>query len=119
AVTAVDISVPDLGDDPAVEITDILVKVGDRVSPEEPLVSLETEKATVDVPSPAAGSVIEIKVSVGDRVSTGDVLMVVDGEGAAALAVDGDQAPAPGAASSKPGRSSAGSPAGASAPTAE
>ena len=81
-----EISVPDLGDVSDVEITDILVKVGDRVSPEDPLVSLETEKATVDVPSPAAGSVKEIRVSVGDRVSTGDVLMVVDGEEAGAAA---------------------------------
>ncbi|HEX6995379.1 MAG TPA: dihydrolipoyllysine-residue acetyltransferase [Gammaproteobacteria bacterium] len=79
-----EISVPDLGDVSDVQITDILVKVGDRVAPEDPLVSLETEKATVDVPSPAAGSVKEIKVSVGDRVSTGDVLMVVDGDDAAA-----------------------------------
>ena len=78
-----EISVPDLGDVSDVEISDILVKVGDRVSPEDPLVSLETEKATVDVPSPAAGSVVEIKVSVGDRVSAGDVLMIVDGEAAA------------------------------------
>lgn len=72
---------PDLGDVDDVEITDILVKVGDRVSPEDPLVSLETEKATVDVPSPAAGAVVEIKVAVGDRVSTGDLLLIVDGEG--------------------------------------
>lgn len=81
-----EISVPDLGDVSDVEITDILVKVGDRVSPEDPLVSLETEKATVDVPSPAAGSVREIRVSIGDRVSTGDVLMVVDGDDASASA---------------------------------
>jgi len=86
----VEISVPDLGDVTDVEITDILVKVGDRVSPEDPLVSLETEKATVDVPSPAAGSVKEIKVSVGDRVSTGDVLMVVDGEAAETAAKPAD-----------------------------
>jgi pyruvate dehydrogenase E2 component (dihydrolipoamide acetyltransferase) len=78
----VEIAVPDLGDVADVEITDILVKVGDRVSLEDPLVSLETEKATVDVPSPAAGAVVEIKVAVGDRVSAGDVLMVVDGDGA-------------------------------------
>nr|MBO2512502.1 hypothetical protein [Gammaproteobacteria bacterium] len=75
-----EISVPDLGDVSDVEISDILVKVGDRVSPEDPLVSLETEKATIDVPSPAAGSVVEIKVSVGDRVSVGDVLMILDGD---------------------------------------
>lgn len=81
-----EISVPDLGDVSDVQITDILVKVGDRVSPEDPLVSLETEKATIDVPSPAAGSVKEIKVSIGDRVSSGDVLMVVDGDDASAAA---------------------------------
>ena len=98
-----EISVPDLGDVSDVEITDILVKVGDRVSPEDPLVSLETEKATIDVPSPAAGSVKEIKVSVGDRVSTGDVLMVVDGEDAGVET----QAPAAKSAAPQPASGSA------------
>ncbi|HEX7080092.1 MAG TPA: dihydrolipoyllysine-residue acetyltransferase [Gammaproteobacteria bacterium] len=90
-----EISVPDLGDAGDVEITDILVKVGDRIEPEDPLVSLETEKATVDVPSPAAGAVVEIRVSVGDRVSTGDVLMVVDGDTVREGADAGTQEPAP------------------------
>lgn len=94
-----EISVPELGDVADVEITDILVKVGDRVSPEDPLVSLETEKATVDVPSPSAGSVVEIKVAVGDRVSTGDVLLILDGEGAAAQASEPQAAGAQSAAS--------------------
>ena len=95
-----DISVPDLGDVADVEITDILVKVGDTIAREDPLVSLESEKATVDVPSPAAGSVVEIKVAVGDRVSAGDVLMVVDGEGQAKVA--GESATT--AAAGRPGK---------------
>ncbi|MBN1240397.1 MAG: dihydrolipoyllysine-residue acetyltransferase, partial [Gammaproteobacteria bacterium] len=77
-----DISVPDLGDFADVEIIEVLVKVGDRIEPEDPLVTLETDKATMDVPSTAAGSVVEIKVAVGDRVSTGDVIVVLDGDGA-------------------------------------
>lgn len=94
AIAFVEISVPDLGDVADVEITDILVKVGDRVSPEDPLVSLETEKATVDVPSPAAGSIVEIKVAVGDRVSAGDVLLILDGADAAADAGGAQEQPA-------------------------
>jgi pyruvate/2-oxoglutarate dehydrogenase complex dihydrolipoamide acyltransferase (E2) component len=86
----VDISVPDLGDFADVEIIEVLVKVGDRIEPEDPLVSLETDKATMDVPSPAAGSVTEIKVAVGDRVSTGDVLIVLEGDGDGDSDGDGD-----------------------------
>ena len=70
-----EVVVPDLGDFADVEIIDILVKPGDQVSAEQGLVTLETEKATMDVPSPAAGRVGELKVKVGDRVSTGHVIM--------------------------------------------
>jgi pyruvate dehydrogenase E2 component (dihydrolipoamide acetyltransferase) len=81
----VDVVVPDLGDFADVEIIEILVKPGDDVAPEQGLVTLETEKATMDVPSPAAGRVGELKVKVGDRVSKGDVILslATDGAGAA------------------------------------
>ncbi|HET7134142.1 MAG TPA: 2-oxo acid dehydrogenase subunit E2, partial [Gammaproteobacteria bacterium] len=76
-----DVVVPDLGDFADVEIIDVLVKPGDAVQPEQGLVTLETEKATMDVPAPAAGRVGELKVKVGDRVSTGHVIMSLESEG--------------------------------------
>jgi pyruvate dehydrogenase E2 component (dihydrolipoyllysine-residue acetyltransferase) len=74
----VEVVVPDLGDFADVEIIDILVKPGDQVTAEQGLVTLETEKATMDVPSPAAGRVGELKVKVGDRVSTGHVILSLE-----------------------------------------
>jgi pyruvate dehydrogenase E2 component (dihydrolipoamide acetyltransferase) len=89
----VDVVVPDLGDFADVEIIEILVKPGDDVAPEQGLVTLETEKATMDVPAPAAGRVGVLKVKVGDRVSTGDVIL--------SLATEGDSAKAPAKAAEK------------------
>src|SRR5690606_8294625 len=67
-----------------VEIIEVLVKPGDSVEREQGLITLETEKATMDVPTPTAGRVRELKVKVGDRVSSGDVVAVLDADGAAA-----------------------------------
>jgi len=77
------VAVPDLGDFADVEIIDILVKPGDEVAAEQGLVTLETEKATMDVPSPEAGRVLELKVAVGGKVSAGDALLVLQPSGAA------------------------------------
>lgn len=68
------IEVPDLGDFSDVEIIEVHVGVGDSVQPEDPLVTLETDKATMDVPAPFAGTIETISVAVGDRVSSGDVI---------------------------------------------
>ena len=76
-----EVVVPDLGDFADVEIIEILVKAGDRVEVEQGLVTLETEKATMDIPSPAAGKVGELKVKVGDRVSTGSAVLVLEQDG--------------------------------------
>ena len=76
---AVAVEVPDIGDFEDVPIIEILVSVGDSVSVEDPLVTLESDKATMDVPAPLAGVVKEISVSVGDRVSQGSVLMSLEG----------------------------------------
>jgi pyruvate dehydrogenase E2 component (dihydrolipoamide acetyltransferase) len=73
-----EIQVPDLGDFSDVEIVEVMVSAGDRVNAEDPLLTLETDKAAMDVPAPEAGSVVELKVSVGDRVSEGDVILVLD-----------------------------------------
>ena len=69
--------VPDLGEFSDVEIIEILVKPGDRVEPETPLITLETDKATMDVPATAGGVIQEIKVRKGDRVSTDSLIAVV------------------------------------------
>lgn len=70
-----DVVVPDLGTDDAVEVIDILVAVGDEVNADDGLITLETDKAAMDVPAPFAGKITDIKISVGDKVSTGSVIM--------------------------------------------
>jgi pyruvate dehydrogenase E2 component (dihydrolipoamide acetyltransferase) len=77
----VEVVVPDLGDFSDVEIIDVLVKPGDVVKAEQGLVTLETEKATMDVPSPAAGQIVDVKVKVGDRVSTGSPVASLQQDG--------------------------------------
>ena len=69
-----DVIVPDIGDFEAVEIIEVLVNVGDSVAVEHSLITLESDKATMDVPSPVAGRIVELCVSVGDKVSQGDVI---------------------------------------------
>lgn len=90
---AIEIYVPDIGAD-EVEVTEILVKVGDKVAEEQSLITVEGDKASMEVPVSQAGIVKEIKVVAGDKVSTGSLIMVFEAEGAAAAA----PAPAPQAA---------------------
>ncbi len=90
---AIEIYVPDIGAD-EVEVTEILVKVGDKVAEEQSLITVEGDKASMEVPASQAGIVKEIKVVAGDKVSTGSLIMVFEAEGAAAAA----PAPAPPAA---------------------
>ncbi|EIY4765206.1 pyruvate dehydrogenase complex dihydrolipoyllysine-residue acetyltransferase [Vibrio cholerae] len=87
---AIEIYVPDIGAD-EVEVTEILVKVGDKVAEEQSLITVEGDKASMEVPASQAGIVKEIKVVAGDKVSTGSLIMVFEAEGAAAAA----PAPAP------------------------
>jgi len=77
-VSVVEVKVPDIGDFSDVPIIELLVAPGDAVSPEDPLVTLESDKATMDVPAPFAGTVKELRVKVGDRVSEGTVLLLLD-----------------------------------------
>ena len=96
AAAAKDVNVPDIGSD-EVEVTEILVKVGDKVEAEQSLITVEGDKASMEVPAPFAGTVKEIKVNVGDKVSTGSLIMIfeVAGEaGAAAPAAKQEAAPA-------------------------
>ncbi len=73
-----DILVPDIGDFEGVEVIEIMVSPGDTISVEDPLVSLESDKAAMEIPSPDAGTVKEIKVSIGDKVSQGDLLVTLE-----------------------------------------
>ena len=88
-----EVKVPDIGDYKDIPVIEIAVKVGDRVEKEQSLVTLESDKATMDVPSSAAGVVKELKVKIGDTVSEGSVIVVIEAEGGAAA-----PAPAPAAA---------------------
>jgi pyruvate dehydrogenase E2 component (dihydrolipoamide acetyltransferase) len=82
ATQSKDVNVPDIGGD-EVEVTEILVKVGDKVEAEQSLITVEGDKASMEVPAPFAGTVKEIKIATGDKVSTGSLIMIFDAEGAA------------------------------------
>ena len=84
-----DVKVPDIGDFKDVPVITVLVKVGDTVAAEDPLIELESDKATMEVPSPVAGRIAAIAVKEGDRVSEGSVILTVE-------AADADAAPAQG-----------------------
>ena len=73
-----EIKVPDIGDFDAVDVIDVLVSPGDSVAEEDGLITLESEKASMDVPSPLAGTVKEVKVSAGDQVKQGDVIVLLE-----------------------------------------
>ena len=82
----IDITIPDIGDFKDVPVIEILVKAGDTVEAEQPIVTLESDKASMDVPSPAAGKITEIVVKVGDKVSMGSVVGKLESSGQAAQA---------------------------------
>jgi pyruvate dehydrogenase E2 component (dihydrolipoamide acetyltransferase) len=100
SLSAQTVEVPDIGDFDDVPIIEILVSVGDTVAVEDPLVTLESDKATMDVPAPVAGVVRQILVSLGDQVSQGSALMTIEDPDAGA-AVDAVEPP-PAAAESPP-----------------
>ena len=79
----IEVKVPDIGDFSDVPVVTILVSVGDVVSEEDPLIEVESDKATMEVPSPAAGKVAEIKVAEGDPVSEGTLIVILEGDAAA------------------------------------
>jgi pyruvate dehydrogenase E2 component (dihydrolipoamide acetyltransferase) len=89
-----EVRVPNLGDFHDVEIVEVPARAGDTVQVEAPLITLETDKAAMDVPAPAAGRIIEMKVKKGDRVSEGDLVAILEVTEAAATAPPATQAPA-------------------------
>ncbi|MEM8801221.1 MAG: dihydrolipoyllysine-residue acetyltransferase [Pseudomonadota bacterium] len=94
-----EVKIPDIGDFTEVPIVSILVSPGDTISEEDPLLELESDKATMEVPSPVSGKVIELKVAEGDTVSEGSLVLLVEAEGGApAPKPETEEAPAPAAA---------------------
>jgi dihydrolipoamide dehydrogenase len=105
----VEVKVPDIGDFADVPVIEVLVSAGDEVALEDPLVTLESDKATMDIPAPRAGTIAELKVAVGDSVSEGSLILLLapataDGAGPDAGAPATDEAPAeaPGASAPVP-----------------
>src|SRR5437879_4343543 len=89
-MSTIEVKVPDIGDFKDVPVIEVFVKPGDTVKAEDSLVTLESDKATMDVPAPAAGTVKELKVKVGDRVSEGRIILVLE----TAAAAEAPRAPA-------------------------
>jgi len=85
--------VPDIGDFKEVEVIEVLVKPGDAVSKEQSLITLESDKATMEIPSPSAGVVKELKIKVGDKVSKGSPILVLDSKEAVAAQPAKPEAP--------------------------
>ena len=104
--------VPDLGETTDVEVAEILVSPGDRLGPDDPVIVLESDKASMDLPSPAEGVVASVEVAVGDRVTAGTVLVWLDGAaGAAAEVKAGTGAAEAGASGPAPDEPASGAPA--------
>ena len=81
-MSAIEVRVPDIGDFRDVPVIDVLVKPGDTVSVDDSLITLESDKATMDVPAPSAGIVRELRVRTGDKVSEGSVVLTLEPNGA-------------------------------------
>src|SRR5512134_2268363 len=90
----IEVKVPDIGDYKDVPIIEVLVKAGDRVKKEDSLITLESDKATMEVPSPHDGVVKEVDVKVGDKVAEGRLILVLEAAGAQAAAPAPTAAPA-------------------------
>ena len=93
-MSIVEVKVPDIGDFKEVEVIELMVKVGDTIKVDQSLVTVESDKASMEIPSSAAGVIKEIKVKVGDKIAEGGLLLLLEGEAAAA--------PAPAAAAAAP-----------------
>ena len=104
-MSAIQVSVPDIGDFKEVEVIELLVKVGDLVKVEQSLITVESDKASMEIPSNAAGRILELKVKIGDKVAEGSVLAVIEADASA------PSAPVPG-----PAQAAASTPVAASAP---
>ena len=107
----IEVKVPDIGDFKDVEVIEVLVKPGDRVEKETSLITLESDKATIEIPSPQAGTVKELRVKLGDKVSQGSPVLVLEESLGAAAASPAKPAPTPAAAAPAPAKSASPAPA--------
>jgi pyruvate dehydrogenase E2 component (dihydrolipoamide acetyltransferase) len=114
-MAAVEVKVPDIGDFDEVAVIEVLVKVGDTVKAEQSLITVESDKASMEIPSSTAGVVKELKVAMGDKVKQGSVVLVLEAEGAGEAAAP---AAAPAAAAPAPAQAAAPAPSAAPAPAA-
>ncbi|TXD75506.1 dihydrolipoyl dehydrogenase, partial [Ralstonia pseudosolanacearum] len=83
-MSVVEIKVPDIGDYKDVDVIEVMVKAGDVVAVDQSLITLETDKATMDVPADVVGRIVEVKIKVGDKASQGTVIATVEAGAAAA-----------------------------------
>src|SRR5690606_34057966 len=90
----IEVQVPDIGDFDEVEVIEVMFSAGDEVSAEQSLVTVESDKASMEIPSSAAGRVVEMRVKVGDKVAQGSVLLVLEGGEDAQGAAPAEAAPA-------------------------
>ena len=92
-MATVEVKVPDIGDFEEVEVIELLVKPGDTVKAEQSLITVESDKASMEIPSSHAGVVKEIKVKLGDKVKEGSLVLVLEAEGAGAAAAGATERP--------------------------
>lgn len=115
-MNTIEVKVPDIGDFKEVEVIELLVKVGDTIKVDQSLVTVESDKASMEIPSSHAGVIKELKVKLGDKIAEGSILLVLEAEGAAASATPAASttpaAPAVAAPASAPVAASAAAPAG-------
>ena len=107
----IQVTVPDIGDYKNIPVIEILVAAGDTVSAEDPLVTLESDKATMEVPAPVAGVIKELKVKVGDKVSEGTLVMTLEASAATAAPAKETAKPAPAPVAAVPVKAAAPAPA--------
>ena len=112
-MATIELKVPDIGDFAEVEVIELLVNAGDTVKPEQSLLTVESDKASMEIPSSAAGRIVEMKVKLGDKVSEGAVIALLEADAGASMA-----APAPVAAAPAPVASASAAPAPAAAAAA-
>nr|WP_315472791.1 dihydrolipoyllysine-residue acetyltransferase [uncultured Undibacterium sp.] len=96
-MSTVEVKVPDIGDFKEVEVIELMVKVGDTIKVDQSLITVESDKASMEIPSSHAGVVKEIKVKVGDKVALGSLVVIVEADGAAAKPAPAASAPVPAA----------------------
>ena len=113
-----EVRVPDIGGFKDVEVIDVLVKAGEEIDKETPMVTIETEKAAMDVPAPAAGRIAEVKVKKGDKVSEGSVILVLEDTAQSAAGADKPAEQESAAAPGDAAKSAASAPAAAKADSA-